>query len=72
VVSIVFGGGEVCVAYTSVLVNLWDPKMFGDICMIMARLTKQQKLVQDISSKSVPLVPSRGDASKTFPKFLSN
>ena len=26
VVSIVFGGGEVCIAYTSVLVNLWDPK----------------------------------------------
>jgi len=26
VVSIVFGGGEVCIAYTSVLVKLWDPK----------------------------------------------
>jgi len=26
VVSIVSGGGEVCIAYTSVLVNLWDPK----------------------------------------------
>ena len=26
VVSIVFGGGEVCIAYTSVLVNLWDQK----------------------------------------------
>jgi len=26
VVSIVFGGGEVCIAYTLVLVNLWDPK----------------------------------------------
>jgi len=26
VVSIVFEGGEVCIAYTSVLVNLWDPK----------------------------------------------
>jgi len=26
VVSIVSGGGEVCIAYTSVLVNLLDPK----------------------------------------------
>ena len=26
VVSIVPGGGEVCIAYTSVLVNLWNPK----------------------------------------------
>jgi len=26
VVSIVIGGGEVCIAYTSVLVNLWDPE----------------------------------------------
>jgi len=26
VVSIIFGGGEVCIAYTSVLVNLLDPK----------------------------------------------
>jgi len=26
VVSIVSGGGEVCIAYTSVLVNLWDPR----------------------------------------------
>jgi len=26
VVSIVFGRGEVCIAYTSVLVNLLDPK----------------------------------------------
>ena len=26
VVSIGTGGGEVCIAYTSVLVNLWDPK----------------------------------------------
>jgi len=26
VVSIVFGGGEVCIAYTSVLVNFWNPK----------------------------------------------
>ena len=26
VVSIVFGGGEVCISYTSVLVNLLDPK----------------------------------------------
>jgi len=26
VVSIVSRGGEVCIAYTSVLVNLWDPK----------------------------------------------
>jgi len=25
-VSIVSGGGEVCIAYTSVLVNLWDSK----------------------------------------------
>ena len=30
VVSIVSGGGEVCIAYTSVLVNLLDPKhVFG-------------------------------------------
>ena len=26
VVFIVFGGGEVCISYTSVLVNLFDPK----------------------------------------------
>jgi len=38
--------------------------MFWDICTSIAWLTKQAKLVPDISSKSVPLVPSRGDASK--------
>jgi len=27
VVSTVFGGGEVCIAYTSVLVILWNPKL---------------------------------------------
>jgi len=26
VVSVVFGEGEVCIAYTSILVNVWDPK----------------------------------------------
>ena len=26
VVSVVFGGGQVYIAYTSVLINLWDPK----------------------------------------------
>ena len=30
VVSIVFGGSKVCIAYTSVSVNLWNPKhVFG-------------------------------------------
>jgi len=38
--------------------------MFWDICTSIARLTKQPKLVPDISSKSAPFVPSRGDASK--------
>ena len=38
--------------------------MIWDICTSIARLTKQPKLVSDISSKSVPFVPSRGDASK--------
>jgi len=49
--------------------------MFWDICTSIAWLTKQPKLVPEISSKSVPFVPSRGDASKrkqTLPKYLSN
>ena len=32
--------------------------------MSIAGLTKQPKLVPDVFSKSVPFVPSRGDASK--------
>jgi len=50
--------------------------MFWDICTRIARLTKQPKLVPDISSKSVPLVLSCGDASKrcqnTFQSERSN
>jgi len=62
VVSIGTGGGEVCIAYTSVLVNLWDPKhVWG---YLYEYRSKQPKLVPDIFSKSVPFVPSRGDASK--------
>jgi len=38
--------------------------MFWDICTSITRLTKQPKLVPEISSKSVSFVPSRGDASK--------
>jgi len=38
--------------------------MFWDIGKNIAGLTKQPKFVADISSKSVPFVPSRGDASK--------
>ena len=34
--------------------------MFWDICTSIARLTKQPKLVPDIFSESVPLVPCRG------------
>jgi len=64
VVSIVSAVGEVCIAYTSVLVNSWDLRHILDICKSIARLTKQPKLVPDIFSKSVPLVPSRGDANK--------
>jgi len=65
-VSIVSGGGEGCIAYTSVFVNLWDPKhVLGYLYRrSIARLTKEPKLVLDITSRSVPFVPSRGDASK--------
>jgi len=38
--------------------------MGPEVCCGIARLTKQPKLVPDISSKSIPFVPSRGDASK--------
>jgi len=40
--------------------------MFWDICTRRARLTKRPKLVPDIFSKSVPFVPSHGDASKRY------
>jgi len=43
--------------------------MFWDICTSIARLTKHLKLVPDIFSKSVPFVPSRGDASKCKRSF---
>ena len=40
--------------------------MFWVICTSIARLTKQPNLVPDISSKSVPFVPSRGECQNTF------
>jgi len=46
--------------------------MFWDFCTSIARLTKQPKLVLDISSKSVPFVPSRGDASKRDEKSFQS
>jgi len=72
VVSIVSGGGEVCIAYTLVLVNLLDPKhVFWDVCTSIARLTKQPKLVPDIFSKSVPLYQAVGTHEKSFQFDLS-
>jgi len=43
--------------------------MLWDICTSIARLTKQPKLVPVISSKSVPFVTSRGDASNEEKSF---
>ena len=59
-VSILSRGGEVCIAYASVLVNLWTRGIFLDICTSTARLTKTLKLVPDIFSKSVPLYQAVG------------
>jgi len=53
-----------------VLLTLWFQSIHEtrgillDIWKIIARLTKQPKLGPDIFSKSVPFVPSCGDASK--------
>jgi len=67
-VSIVSAWCEICIAYTSIWDNSWDSRhIFLDICTSTARWTKQPKLVLDLFSKSIPFVPSRGDASQRRP-----
>jgi len=50
VVSIVSGGGEVCIAYTSVLVNLWDPKhVLGYFVRVLLGWLRNRSLCQIFS-----------------------